>query len=199
MPNHRGPARAWALVGAASLLLAACSAGGGGADPERADPGVTSPAPTQATASPDASDPPVQSTEIVAVGDIACDPTSPVFNDPQYCRHEVVSRLTARLVRQGAEWFMPLGDIQYEQGSLSAFNQVYDKWFGRFRSITEPIAGNHEWYTDGAAGYFDYFGKRAGTAETPWRSFSPVEGWRVYLLDSNCEFVGGCGPDSRQG
>jgi 3',5'-cyclic AMP phosphodiesterase CpdA len=102
-------------------------------------------------------------------------------------------------VDDGAEWFVPLGDLQYENATLDAFNKVYDRWFGEFRSITEPIAGNHEYYTEGAAGYFDYFGKRAGTPEQPWRSFSPVEGWRVYLLDSNCEFVGGCDPSSPQG
>ncbi len=56
-----------------------------------------------------------------------------------------------------------------------------------------------KWNSEGAAGYFDYFGDRAGSAGEPWRSFSPVDGWRVYLLDSNCEFVGGCGPDSAQG
>jgi hypothetical protein len=191
-------ARALALGAASALMLGACSVGSSGADPQRADPGSTSPAPTQATASPEPSEE-VKTTGVVTVGDIACDPTSPVFDDPQYCRHEVVSRLTNRLVKQGAEWFIPLGDIQYEEGSLDAFNEVYDKWFGRFRSITEPVPGNHEYYTEGAAGYFDYFGKRAGTAQKPWRSFSPVAGWRIYLLDSNCEFVGGCGSDSPQG
>jgi hypothetical protein len=158
-----------------------------------------SPAPAQSTASPDATGPQVQRSEIVAVGDIACDPASPVFDDPKYCRHEAVAKLTERLVSQGAEWFMPLGDIQYESGTLDAYNSVYDRWFGQFRSITKPIPGNHEWYTEGASGYFAYFGKSAGTPKQPWSSFSPVKGWRVYLLDSNCENVGGCGPESRQG
>ena len=189
---------ALALGACSALLLAACSVGSGGADPERADPASTSPAPTQPTASPDAG-PAVQSTEIVTVGDIACDPASPVFDDADVCRHEEVSRLTERLVDDGAEWFIPLGDIQYDDGTLESFNAVYDKWFGRFQTITKPIAGNHEWRTEGAAGYFDYFGARAGSAAEPWRSFSPVEGWRVFLLDSNCEFVGGCGQDSAQG
>ena len=194
-----GLRRGLALAVSGALLLGACSVAGDGADPQRADPRSTAPAPTRSTASPDTSDPAVKTTEIVAVGDIVCDPTSPVFDDPNLCRHEEVARLTNRLVNDGAEWFLPLGDIQYEDGTLSAFNAVYDKWFGKFRPITEPIAGNHEWHTEGAEGYFDYFGERAGTAAKPWRSFSPVEGWRVFLLDSNCEFVGGCGPDSAQG
>jgi hypothetical protein len=199
MKSRTSLTRALSIGVSAAVLLGACSVGGSGADPQRADPGPTSPAPEQSTASPEPTEPDVERVEIVTVGDIACDPTSPVFDDPQYCRHEEVARLTKRLVNQGAEWFLPLGDIQYEDGTLEKFNAVYDKWFGQFRSITEPVAGNHEWYTEGAAGYFDYFGKRAGTAEKPWRSFSPLDGWRVFLLDSNCEFVGGCGPDSPQG
>lgn len=199
MTSRTALARAIAVAASSAILLGACAVGSGGANPERAAPGSTSPAPTQSTASPDATEPAVKSTEIVTVGDIACDPTSPVFDDPQYCRHEEVSKLTKRLVNQGAEWFLPLGDIQYEDGALDKFNTVYDKWFGQFMPITKPIPGNHEWNTEGAAGYFDYFGKRAGTAAEPWRSFSPVKGWRVFLLDSNCEFVGGCGPDSAQG
>ncbi len=194
-----GCPRALAVGLGAALLLGACSFSGQGADPQRAEPGPAAPLPNQSTDSPEASEPTVKRTEIVAVGDIACDPASPVFDDPKYCRHEEVAKLTERLVNQGAEWFIPLGDIQYESGTLDAFNTVYDRWFGQFRSITKPIPGNHEWYTDGAAGYFAYFGKRAGTPEEPWSSFSPVKGWRIYLLDSNCENVGGCGPDSPQG
>jgi hypothetical protein len=198
MESRAVTTRVLVVVMSGAVLLGACSVAGGGADPQRADPDSTAPAPTQSTATPDA-EPAVETTEIVTVGDIACDPTSPVFDDPQFCRHEEVARLTKRLVNDGAEWFLPLGDIQYEDGTLSSFDSVYDKWFGRFKPITEPIAGNHEWHTEGAAGYFDYFGRRAGTAAKPWRSFSPVKGWRVFLLDSNCEFVGGCGPDSAQG
>lgn len=191
--------RALTMMASASVLVAGCSIGSSGADPQRVEPGPVSPVPEQSTATPDQSEPAVQRSDVIAVGDIACDPTSPVFDDPQFCRHEEVARLTKRLVNQGAEWFLPLGDVQYEDATLAKFNEVYDRWFGQFRSITEPVAGNHEWYTEGAAGYFDYFGSRAGTAEKPWRSFSPVKGWRIYLLDSNCEFVGGCGPDSPQG
>jgi hypothetical protein len=178
------------------VLAAGCSSDSNGAGPVRADPGSTSPVPGQSTAT---SQPKVEKVNVVAVGDIACDPTSPVFDNPQYCRHEGVARLTHKLVRQGAKYFLPLGDIQYEAGSMSAFQQVYDKYFGDLKPITEPVPGNHEYYTEGASGYFQYFGKRAGTPQKPWSSFSPMDGWRVFLLDSNCEYIGGCGPDSPEG
>ena len=187
-------ARTSALAAVLVVLAAGCSS-----DPNegaRPAPTSTSPAPEQSTAS---AKPTVEKVDVVAVGDIACDPTSPVFDDPQYCRHEEVARLTHKLVRQGAQYFMPLGDIQYEKGSLEAFRQVYDKYFGDLKPITEPVPGNHEYYTEGASGYFRYFGKRAGTPQKPWSSFSPMDGWRVYLLDSNCDYIGGCGPDSPEG
>lgn len=104
-----------------------------------------------------------------------------------------------RLVHRGADWFVPLGDIQYEEATLRQFTKVYDPAFGGVRSVTRPIAGNHEYLTRGARGYYRYFGSRAGTRTHPWRSFIPAPGWRVLLLDSNCEYVGGCGPRSPQG
>jgi hypothetical protein len=191
--HRRSFARASALSLAVALLAVGCSTNPGstGVDPT---PTVSTP---EQSASP--SQPTVKKVDVVAVGDIACDPTSPVFDDPQYCQHEQVARLTHKLVRQGAKYFMPLGDIQYESGSYDAFMQVYDKYFGDLKPITEPVLGNHEYYTEGASGYFKYFGKRAGTPDKPWSSFSPMPGWRVYLLDSNCEYIGGCGPKSPEG
>lgn len=180
---------------AAALLLSGCSSGSS-TSPQEA---VPDPSTSLASSSPRPSPADVKHAEVLAVGDIACDPESPVFNDPDFCRHEEVARLVGRLVKDGADWFVPLGDIQYESGALDAYNAVYDPWFGEFADITEPVPGNHEYYTDGAAGYFAYFGDRAGSPDHSWRSFSPVEGWRVYLLNSNCEHVGGCGPDSPQG
>jgi hypothetical protein len=194
--HRRFVARASVLAAVVAVLAMGCSSDPNRGDTTGAVPTSTSPAPSQSTESPK---PTVEKVDVVTVGDIACDPTSPVFNDPQYCRHEEVARLTHKLVRQGAQYFMPLGDNQYEQGSLTAYRQVYDKYFGDLKSITEPVPGNHEYYTEGASGYFQYFGQRAGTPQKPWRTFSPMDGWRVYLLDSNCEYIGGCGPDSPEG
>jgi 3',5'-cyclic AMP phosphodiesterase CpdA len=184
---------------AVALTVAATSAGcaSGPAEDARANAFR----PDVATSDVHAPTPPpgVESVDVVAVGDIACDPSSPNLDDPSFCRHEEVAQLTHELVRQGAKYFIPLGDIQYEQGGLDAFEQVYDRSFGDLRSITRPVPGNHEYKTEGASGYFEYFGSRAGSPEQPWRSFSPMPGWRIYLLDSNCEYIGGCGPDSPQG
>lgn len=184
-----------AIAAAAFVLLAGCATDSSESRSEPSTSPTTSP--PEPTKTPGPVDKPGS---LVAVGDIACDPTSPYFQGmPGFCEHEQVAKRVGALVRQGADWFVPLGDIQYETGGYDAFTQVYDRSFGRFLSITTPVAGNHEWYTDGASGYFKYFGEQAGTPNKPWRSFQPSPGWQVLLLDSNCEFVGGCGPDSPQG
>ena len=182
-----------ALVLIGCVVLVGCSTSG------RTSGSSSDPTPVPVvSATPEVTGGSVRQTTIVAVGDIVCDPTSPEIDDPASCRGEDVARLTGRLVRAGAEWFVPLGDLQYQDGRLEAFEEGYDRCFGRFLSITEPVAGNHEWYS-GAEGYFAYFGDRAGTPTHPWRTFVPERGWRVVLLDSDCELVGGCGSDSPQG
>lgn len=49
------------------------------------------------------------------------------------------------------------GDNVYNSGSLAQYNERYDPNWGRFRELTLPVPGNHEYWTTGAAGYFDYF------------------------------------------
>lgn len=136
---------------------------------------------------------------LVAVGDIACDPDSPYLHRPGQCRHRDVGRLVRRMVSRGAEWFLTLGDAQYEDGTYRAFRDQFDPAFGAVRDVTKAVAGNHEYETEAARGHFRYWGRRAGTPRQPWRTFTPVAGWRVVLLDSNCHQVGGCGPHSPQG
>ena len=110
---------------------------------------------------------------VAAAGDIACDPGDANLNGgngtPIYCRQKDVSNL---LVGQGLAAVLSLGDNQYYCGSLSAYNAVYDPTWGRVKSITHPVVGNHEYLTSGgtgcnssnaqAAGYFNYFGAAAG-------------------------------------
>lgn len=90
------------------------------------------------------------------------------------------------------------GDNQYDVGALSAYRTSYASAFGSFKRRTWPVPGNHEYNTAGARGYFRYFGRRAGSAGKSWRSFSPISGWRIFLLNSNCWAVGGCGVGSPQ-
>ena len=60
------------------------------------------------------------------------------------CRQKATSNL---IVNGGYAAVLALGDNQYNSGSLSAFQAVYDPTWGRFKSITHPAVGNHEYGT----------------------------------------------------
>jgi hypothetical protein len=85
--------------------------------------------------------------------------------------------------------FLYLGDV-YEKGTQSEFYNWYgtsSTFFGRFRSITDPIVGNHEYTSSAsAAGYFDYWDN-----VPDYYSFDAA-GWHIIALNSNCGRVGGC-------
>jgi hypothetical protein len=136
---------------------------------------------------------------LIAAGDIACDPTSPYFGASGQCQQDHVGHRVRSMIRNGDDWFVPLGDNQYETGTYADYREVFHPAFRAVRSVTRPIPGNHEYVTEGARGYFRYFGAKAGSPDKPWRSFEAAPGWRVLLLDSNCDLVGGCGPRSPQG
>jgi hypothetical protein len=89
-----------------------------------------------------------------------------------------------------------LGDIQYETGSLSEFQTFYDPTWGRVKSKTRPVAGNHEYLTAKAAGYFAYFGAAAGEPDKGYYSYN-LGDWHIIALNSNCQKVS-CSTSSTQ-
>src|SRR4051794_41457378 len=88
---------------------------------------------------------------VAAAGDIACGPAETgVFPCQQVATSGLVLGMSPAAV-------LALGDAQYNSGSLSDFNAFYDASWGRFKSITHPAIGNHEYGgNSGGAGYFDY-------------------------------------------
>lgn len=124
------------------------------------------------------------SPRIAVAGDIACAPNHPDFNGGlgrnQHCRQKATSDL---LGGQGYAAVLTVGDNQYEGGQYANFLESYDRSWGRFKSITRPTPGNHEYYTTGAAGYYRYFGARAGDPAKGYYAFQ-VGKWWLYAL--NC-------------
>ncbi|GAB3100616.1 hypothetical protein GCM10027159_24380 [Lysobacter terrae] len=49
------------------------------------------------------------------------------------------------------------GDNAYDNGTLSEYNTRYEPTWGRFKPLTSPSPGNHDYNSTGASGYFDYF------------------------------------------
>jgi chitodextrinase len=75
------------------------------------------------------------------------------------------------------------GDNAYPDGTASDFSTYYHPTWGRFKSLTFPTPGNHDYLTSGAAGYFGYFGSRAGTAGKGWYSYD-LGAWHLIALNS---------------
>ena len=121
---------------------------------------------------------------IAAAGDIACSPSGAVTSTK--CRQRSTSDL---LVGAGLSGVLPLGDLQYASGSYSSFTKSYAVSWGRVSPITFPAAGNHEYLTSGAQGYFDYFngagafGGRAGDRDKGYYSFD-IGSWHLIALNS---------------
>lgn len=126
---------------------------------------------------------------IAVAGDIACDPANRNFNGGRgangQCRQMATSTM---LLNRTPAAVLALGDTQYVRGSLPAYRASYDPSWGRVKAITRPVPGNHEYDTEGAAGYFDYFGDNAGARGRGWYSFD-IGGWHVVALNSNCSVV----------
>ncbi len=122
-------------------------------------------APTMATA--EATAPAV----ILAVGDIAG------------CADWYKDEETARMVADMPGTILPLGDLVYQNGTRWQFRNCYDPTWGRLRSRSRPAPGNHEYRTDQAGPYYEYFGDLAGPPGQGYYSYT-LGAWRIYSLNS---------------
>jgi hypothetical protein len=120
---------------------------------------------------------------VLAAGDIAS------------CRTEA-DEASAELVEGMEGTVLALGDEAYPSGTVANFEECYGPSWGRFKGRTKPVPGNHEYYTEGARGYFEYFGEAAGDPGGGYYSYE-LGSWHVVALNSNCEEVR-CGPGSPQ-
>jgi acid phosphatase type 7 len=122
---------------------------------------------------------------IAAAGDIACSSGSAATSTT--CHQRYTSDL---LMGAGLSGVLVLGDAQYATGSYSGFTGSYDPSWGRVKAITFPAAGNHEYFTSGAKGYFDYFNGvnvfsgRAGDRDKGYYSFD-IGTWHLIALNSS--------------
>lgn len=111
--------------------------------------------------------------------------------------NESVDEATAQIVERFPDaTVLALGDLAYNRGSAEEFEQCFDASWGQFTDRTYPVPGNHEYRTDSAGAYFDYFGDRAGEPGKGWYSFR-LGAWHVVALNSNCADVG-CEAGSEQ-
>ena len=176
-----------AIVVAAVVLLLGVAIlvrpGGEPGRPTATSPGSSAPVST-ARVSPASVAPATGSAVLVGAGDIAdCDATG--------------DEATALLLDGIDGTVFTLGDNAYEDGTLAEYRACYDPTWGRHKDRTRPVPGNHEYQTEGAAGYFEYFGGVAGDPDEGWYAYD-LGSWRIYALNSNCGAIGGCDTGSAQ-
>lgn len=166
---RRSVLRLLAILASASVWASACAWAGD----EQSSRGVRPSSDTSVEGTKNG-----RSVTVVAAGDIA--------------KSAAASRATAQLVRSlRPDAVLTLGDNAYDDGSISDYASKYDPTWGRFKGITRPVPGNHEYHTENAAGYFSYFADQVhGRAYYAWNAGA----WRMYAL--NCEID--CGAGSRQ-
>lgn len=150
---------------------------------------------------------------VAAVGDIGCPaPFAPAGSSQQLMSaggepttpHACQQAETARLVAEGGDYsaVLALGDLLAPDTTLYDFERSYAPSWGHFKRITLPVVGNHEYASDGARGYFEYFNGPgaasgpAGKTRLGWHR-TRLGRWLLIGLNSNCRRVD-CGGRSRQ-
>jgi acid phosphatase type 7 len=113
---------------------------------------------------------------LLAAGDIA--------GCPVHYKDEVTAEMLADLPGTIA----PLGDLVYQDGTRWQFRNCYDPSWGRVLSRSRPAPGNHEYRTDQAGPYYEYFGSRAGPSGKGYYTYQ-LGTWRIYSLNSERNFA----------
>ena len=120
------------------------------------------------------------SVRIAIAGDIGCQPT--VQRADIDVANVCVDHLVASLLeRRAPNAVVAAGDLQYWRGEYANFVSSYEPRWGRLKSTTYPVRGNHEYITPGADGYVQYWGEKS----LPYYS-ADIGAWRMFVVDSTC-------------
>jgi hypothetical protein len=139
---------------------------------------------------------------------LACrPPTAPASRPPDavlvgagdiaVCSDLSGAQATARLLDAIPGTVFTLGDLAYPDGTAEEFANCYDPTWGRHKARTRSSIGNHDYHTPKAAGYFAYWGDRAGDPAKGYYSYE-AGAWHVVVINSNCDEIGGCQAGSPQ-
>ena len=167
------------LVLACAMATAWC--GGGGSSTPASPVSAVSPTPiTPGDLPPGNASPPVST---------PLPPTTTTSNwvniigDTGFCGSPVMAQLSRLIAEQGGDLLLA-GDIAYPSGTMEQYMRCFDPDLGRFKSRAWASPGNHEYETPGAAGYFTYFGERAGPERRGYYAIRESS-WQVLMLNSN--------------
>lgn len=88
---------------------------------------------------------------------------------------------TAKLLDNTSGTVFTTGDNVYPDGTYSQYTNCYHPTWGRHKSRTKPVPGNHDYNTSGAAGYFKYFSNTSS-----YYAYN-LGDWRIYALNSQID------------
>jgi acid phosphatase type 7 len=112
------------------------------------------------------------------------------------CANLAGAEATAKILEENDGVVAAIGDLAYPDGTKENF-KCYDQTWGRVKGRTRPAPGNHEFHSQGATFYFEYFGKVAGDPKDGFYSYD-LGAWHVISLNSECAEIGGCNEGSRE-
>ena len=121
------------------------------------------------------------------------DPVLVGSGDIARCRTDS-DEATANLLDNIPGTVFTTGDNVYPDGAPEEFANCYDPSWGRHKERTYPSPGNHDYHTEDAAGYFEYFGSRAGEPGKGYYSYD-LGTWHVIVLNSNLPVKAGSQQD----
>jgi hypothetical protein len=99
------------------------------------------------------------------------------------CAAQFMDEATAELVADLPGTIALLGDVVYQDATRWQFRNCYDPSWGRVLSRSRPSPGNHEYRTNQAGPYYEYFGSRAGPSGKGYYTYK-LGAWRIYSLNS---------------
>jgi len=113
------------------------------------------------------------------------------------CDNIAGAQATAKLIAQIPGTVFAAGDLAYDRGTDSEFQNCYGPTWGAFKDRTKPAPGNHEYNGSNAVGYFRYWGNQAGDPKRGYYSYD-LGSWHIVVLNTNCDVpsLGGCAEGS---
>lgn len=108
--------------------------------------------------------------------------------------NEGMVKTTALLEHHPDANVFALGDLAYGRGEPAAFADCYDPYWGKAKSRTWPVPGNHEYKWPGSYGYYDYWQDRAGPDRQGYYALES-QNWLILALNSEID----ASPNSAQG
>jgi hypothetical protein len=79
---------------------------------------------------------------------------------------------------------LTMGDNVSRSGTHQQCADCFDPSWSQYKNHMYPAPGNHDYYTENAAGYFDDFGAAAGAPTEGYYSVS-IGSWQIISLQRN--------------